>query len=884
MLGLAIALSFLNPITDRIRYDIGTGVVTIIMLPLLYLVLRKVFSFLKRLLTYILDWLTWSASRTLFHSLASRISLRRYCAEQLTHARTRYLRVPGTVDVALETDSVYVSMVLEPSVGEAVRENRLVRVANRMRILGDPGSGKSSIVKRLFRNACHGAMRKPANSRLPILIDLKTFQPVPDAANDDVLAKWAVEQLREEVASSATFDMSECFDACVSGPGLLVLLDGLDEVSSASYPDVSRAVNLLSRWLERNSPSSAVILTMRTQFHEQVHLDFAETFPPAYFVRRFTPNDIYQFLARWPFPEARREESSATIYGTLSDRPSLREMCASPLVLAMYVVAHDKMLDDASALPETRTDFYDQILEELLIARRGRQLGGTTARRALRDQREAILGRLAWQNLKDRDATPNLLSWPAALKLVKKQVGLPSLEAADGYFMELSKETGLFTIGKSGETFQFIHLTFCEFMAAKEIANGVTDGWDELIGVQTAFSASPLTTTRLSEVIPFAAALLPRQARDGAIRRVAAIDQGPMLARCFLETQMYGHGAWGKFAAGELEALSAVDSDSWNEEWTNRLHLYMVTLANAERWTEVTKSPLASPVRTSDVYQRLVGGSQEKLARVFASFAAVDGAAALRLAESLGFDIVSHRPDLMVMACKEPPMLATAVSRYASSVGDRRISWAAILVDAALLYQNVADTLNRRRTNSDSGRSYWRADRISKTYAECLDVVADAIDRGGAYTDGLFPRLGILSSAKPPRNCLGRTVISGLSTVPVIAIGAVLLFVLIPHVPHASLWIKLPVFLVLLIMYAFSFSLLLYPTYRAEVYGRMVNLPPVSLRPKAANRVESVVIFLNLVPPLRRRFEPIYRYVLRRQLSVRAELSANRADVLSGRG
>jgi hypothetical protein len=877
-------LSLFGEALDKLRYDITTGVITIILLPLAYLILRKIFSILKKLFSYLLDWVIWSIGRSVFHTLASRISLRRYCAEQLLNARTRYLRVPGAGDVALETDTVYVSMTLEPSVGDALQEGALLRTLNRFRILGDPGSGKSSIVKRLYRDACYAATRRPSSARLPILIDLKTFRPdVDDPSDNDLITDWAVAQLRAEVASNATFEMGECFDACLNGPGLVVLLDGLDEVSSTNYADVCRAINLVSKWLERNSPTSVIVLTMRTQFHEQVHQDFEEAFPPAYYVRRFTPNDIYQFLLRWPFPSGEREAASTAIYETLSDRPSLREMCTSPLVLAMYVVAHGKTADDDSFLPETRTDFYAQVLEELLVARRGRQLGSTTARRALRDQREYILGRLAWENLRDPEATPNLLSWPAALEIVREHLALPTTQAADSYFLELSKETGLFTIGKSGETFQFIHLTFCEFLAGKEVANGIHDGWSELIEVQTRLACSPLTKTRLSEVIPFACALLPRQARTTAIQEVAELGEGPTLARCFLETQMYAHAAWLEFAANELSALSGTDPDSWNEEWADRLHLYMVTLANAERWASVTRSHLPSSVQPADVYEKLVGESEDRLVRVFASLAAVDGAAALRLAETLGFDLVQHRPDLMVLACKEPSMLVTAANRFDASVGKNRDHWAAILVDAALLYRNVAGWLNRRspsrnyRAMGPDESLAWAVEGVRGMYGECLSTGTNAV-REKTVDANQFPRLGILMGAKPWGFCVPRVLITACMLLP--ALFALLLVVAF-DAGEKGVAEQVALGVVVLACYALGFALDLYPAYRRDVYSAILNLPAMSFGSRG--RFARLIKYVSARRSLRVIFGPFYQRVLRREIAVAGKMSTNRRESLAER-
>src|SRR6185312_5616307 len=99
------------------------------------------------------------------------------------------------------------------------------------------------------------------------------------------------------------------------------------------------------------------------------------------------------------------------IYSLLTDRPTLREMCSNPLILAMYV-QHDYETG-VDEVPSTRTQFYEKVINELLFLRRRRQgLGSRFI--SLKDQREAILGELAFNNLTDPEQSSNSLSWADA--------------------------------------------------------------------------------------------------------------------------------------------------------------------------------------------------------------------------------------------------------------------------------------------------------------------------------------------------------------------------------------------------------------------------------------------------------------------------------------
>jgi hypothetical protein len=99
------------------------------------------------------------------------------------------------------------------------------------------------------------------------------------------------------------------------------------------------------------------------------------------------------------------------------------------------------------------------------------------------------------------------------------------LHEAETELREIAKETGLITEEREGETFRFIHLTFCEFLAAYESALGRANGWSELIQQHRAFRSdkSPALRTRLIEVLPFACALLPRHMKRDALTQVSEI-------------------------------------------------------------------------------------------------------------------------------------------------------------------------------------------------------------------------------------------------------------------------------------------------------------------------------------------------------------------------
>jgi len=240
------------------------------------------------------------------------------------------------------------------------------------------------------------------------------------------LGKWFYDTLKSAIAGSGVYGMPECYDAYATTSGLLVLLDGLDEIPSADYTTVEKAILSLSRHLGALGSQNTVIVTSRIQFHQQVRDAYRDDFPHVLTLKPFTPTDIYEFLSKWPF-KTNRYSQLTKIYNELTDRPSLRELCSNPLILSMYVA--DAELRGTFIAPDSRTEFYSKVSEELLIRRRIKQTGVAVAPTVLRQQRERILGSLAFDHLLDPTEPANSLPYARAITTIMSVVNCNELEA-----------------------------------------------------------------------------------------------------------------------------------------------------------------------------------------------------------------------------------------------------------------------------------------------------------------------------------------------------------------------------------------------------------------------------------------------------------------------
>jgi hypothetical protein len=674
------------------RFDPVSSFLTMILVPTGIYAVYIIRKFIKDVAAYIIDGIVYVLNKIVIHRVAATLTLKRYCRLQLAGV-TKSLRIPASAEISINIDDVFIPLVLENTgLGVSYNSSSLLSAGNRLRIIGDPGSGKSSAAKRLFRDECQRAISGVSKCRFPIFIELRNLE-LPKSIASNKLGEWLFGYIKQVSAKHEVYNLEKCFDIYSHTSGLLVIFDGLDEVSSASYPRLAIALVAFSEKLGQLGENNAIVITLRTQFHQQIRADFDNIYPTVLSVKRFSPSDIYEFLTRWPFA-AHRFENVVRIYNDLTDRPSLREMCTNPLVLSMYV-AQDQIGGNQIA-PDSRTEFYSKVAEELLIKRRAKQIGALNAQAVVREQRLRILGKLAFDHLCDPDQAPNHLVWDHAVKVVSDIIKCRKRDDAIGYLRDLAKETGLIGEEQENESFRFIHLTFCEFFCAYEAVNGQVNGWETLLDRHRRFQDNPALRSRLVEALPFATALLPRHTKSKALDQIGACDDTHLLAMTFLETKNYVHPLWSEFVDTTITDLSASSSaEAWDARWLRELHLFLVVASDAERASEVTPG-----IERSDAvaifFEQFSKRAGATLSRLIANYADQDAAAAFRVATLCEIDLLNDIPDVVVASCSQPPFIAVALERALRDAPALSPVWASLFAEGGLASGAGAEALSRR--------------------------------------------------------------------------------------------------------------------------------------------------------------------------------------------
>lgn len=353
---------------------------------------------------------------------------------------------------------------LEISLIEAFRQSEKRRQRGIV-ILGDPGSGKTTHLKRVLL----WCIRKgPATIGLPQDM-IPVFLPLRELKNlDEGLDVFIQAQLQ-----SPHLQTAKGFGKRLLERGnLLFLLDGLDEVADLSERE------RVSGWITeaiRSHPTCRFVVTCRfAGYSETVQMkeDFLEMH-----VRPLTQDQVERFIQNWyTIVEkglAKDPEQAGGIASEKADNlikrlqePDFRarrvfELTRNPLLRANICLVHRFRAD----LPKKRAHLYEECIKVLLEHwRKAKMLtvdiGAQNGRRVLQPVALWMHGQEGRTRAKDSEL--ELVIEPV-LKLVKLSGG-----SAKDFLRIIRDESGLLT-GWSHEDYGFMHLGFQEYLAAREI-------------------------------------------------------------------------------------------------------------------------------------------------------------------------------------------------------------------------------------------------------------------------------------------------------------------------------------------------------------------------------------------------------------------------------
>ncbi|MEM7773736.1 MAG: NACHT domain-containing protein, partial [Cyanobacteria bacterium P01_A01_bin.37] len=319
---------------------------------------------------------------------------------------------------------------------------------DKLMILGKPGAGKTTFMKRLAILCNQGEFQA---HRIPVFVTLKEFA---EAKGQPDLQDYIAKQWRD-----CKINNSEWLPQVLGTGRALILLDGLDEVQAAEHDRVLQTIKEATQ----NFRDCQFVMTCRIAAREYTFQQFTEVE-----MADFSKKQIAEFTTKW-FAAKQDPKKSETFLKRLEDNEPIQELATSPLLLTLLCL----VFGDAADFPANRSELYKEGLDVLLKkwdAKRNIERDQVYKKLSLK-RKEDLLSRLAFvtfergdyffkQQVVEQHIIDYIRNLPGAnenqdsLQVDGEDV-LKAIEAQHGLLVERAR--GIYS---------FSHLTFQEYFTA----------------------------------------------------------------------------------------------------------------------------------------------------------------------------------------------------------------------------------------------------------------------------------------------------------------------------------------------------------------------------------------------------------------------------------
>jgi hypothetical protein len=481
------------------------------------------------------------------------------------------LTIAGASDLPLT--QCYIPLDLRA--GERNADRELIHRAGSFLVIGDPGSGKSALISRIVNAACQYALRDRSKSRLPVtgvlseVIEYLPSQIEPASISPDVafesLDRWFQSSEMDPLRLYDAKHLLKTF-ATDRSTGLMVLLDGLDELGADSYEKGEAFLMALSSALSASAGVNLLVVTARQQvleFTPRIGAGGSEFRRIA--LEPFSDAAIYSFIGRWLQSREGTDspEMANSAFTTIRRNKTLHDTCRNPLALTLYIERYfrdsSRESTERGLSLDTRAGFFDDIVDHLLVTRRALRTKGNLPTSAVRRERLNFFVRIAAEHAGSPDAY-NSISSRTVLKHIAQLA--PTEAERENTAHNLAIETGLLYV--VGGTWHFIHQSFLDHFVALSLISqlsgkrAIAQLIDQLIG---------RTRLRYEEAFFLACGLMALRGHPELSSVLTAIGNnaraGKLYPRACLEAATYT-------APGFPKAMRQLCS-TWREQWKNDL-------------------------------------------------------------------------------------------------------------------------------------------------------------------------------------------------------------------------------------------------------------------------------------------------------------------------
>lgn len=328
-------------------------------------------------------------------------------------------------------------------------EQILQRAVSRVILVGEPGAGKSTVVKRLVQQIARGEVN---GISLPLPVELGPFAAYLERHPQASLATYF---LHGTLHCPPQAELQDALEKCiVESTGVIWLLDGWDEVPVSWRPAVRDAI-------ERDTAGVRTLLTSRPSGVPDQFRTFSTQF---YELSRMGPDGIHRFVTSY----LGRNKSSKALIDLIERDGKLKEVGGNPSILALICEqwkGPKNWLHERMAFAEADTATVASVYFELIdgLVNNGGRAGGK--RIELTEALLAKISHFAGSTLITHNNTPARYTFTQAE--LAAALGSPS-KCKAVLATRLMDRVGMKTGSSSpSDLYEFVHASLHEALAGK---------------------------------------------------------------------------------------------------------------------------------------------------------------------------------------------------------------------------------------------------------------------------------------------------------------------------------------------------------------------------------------------------------------------------------
>ncbi|TAE61952.1 MAG: NACHT domain-containing protein [Nostocales cyanobacterium] len=328
-----------------------------------------------------------------------------------------------------------------------------IKIANEyqhLMILGQPGAGKSTFLRKIGLEALKGKSSKIAGEYIPVLIELKQF----------TTDKVDIYDILQQEFVSCNLPLAKEFTNQVLRQGqLLILLDGLDEVPNINFELVIDKIQEFVQHYKQNQ----FVISCRTAAYRHKFNKFKE-----FIIADFDDTQIQQFINNWFYSEVDKKLGTAQkCWHKINSEDATKELARTPLLLTFLCLEYDESQD----LPKKRATLYSNALDILLRrwAAEKRLPNEPVYRQLGIDLEKIMLAEIAYHNFAadklffcQQDVLNQIQKFIASNDNAPKNLDAGKLLDA------ITIEQGIL-VERARDVYSFSHLTLQEYLTAQYI-------------------------------------------------------------------------------------------------------------------------------------------------------------------------------------------------------------------------------------------------------------------------------------------------------------------------------------------------------------------------------------------------------------------------------